>query len=224
MLPFSCWCAFCVPTPSCAEGVHSAEQGVLRSSGKQPDWRDAIEAAHDVASMPASVCGLEPPSTNAHASPEKPRRKHLLRPRSSGKGQPKRSCGYLLSDDHSVVIQATPIHRKEVQTSLQRQKRRQAPARRAAMLATMRRDRSCDFFGDQRRRSADLELEARWSAPYTSSVTMLDRCRRSMRRLSVSKAAIMGLDFADNDQEIVSFCDLELALDRTGGQSRSRVP
>ncbi len=57
------------------------------------------------------------------------------------------------------------------------------------MLASMRHDRSCDFFGDQRRRSADLELEARWSAPYTSSVTMLDRCFRSMRRLSVSKAA-----------------------------------
>ncbi|KAK0810689.1 hypothetical protein LTR59_002201 [Friedmanniomyces endolithicus] len=46
------------------------------------------------------------------------------------------------------------------------------------------------------------------------------------RRLAYcsNNATIMGLGFADNDPEIVSFCDLELALDRTGGQSRSPVP
>ncbi|KAK0255786.1 hypothetical protein LTR54_018428, partial [Friedmanniomyces endolithicus] len=39
------------------------------------------------------------------------------------------------------------------------------------------------------------------------------------RRLAYcsNNAIITGLNFADNDLEIVSFCDLELSLDRTGG-------
>ena len=137
----------------------------------------------------ADIRNMNATTAFSYASPEKPRRKHLLPSRSTKIRQPKRSCGYLLADDHS----------------------RQAPALRAAMLATMRHDRSCDFFGDQRRRTDDLEPEARWSASYTSSVTMLDRCRQSIRRLSVSKAA-------------PSRCAIEGGGGRAGQTKRFRLP
>lgn len=49
------------------------------------------------------------------------------------------------------------------------------------------RDRSCDSFGDQRRRRVDHELGERWSAPHTSSVT------REIFAVAVSIHFVWGL-------------------------------